>query len=278
MTLSSHIATGVTTLCYCWVITRQDATVIGFTDHDQDVTVNGTLCHASNSGITTTQYAKVLGLSEDDMEVEGVIDNVYLTEADLKAGLYDEAEARIYLVNWVTPTEFDLLGVGRIGTVFETEGGGFTADFRSDAHLLGQTVGRAFQRTCQTILGSTECGVNLELAANKHTGTVSAVDGATITVNGADGFDDGWFSYGRFIHNDSGAEFGIRAHDGETIYLWQRPRVTIDVSDTVVLYAGCRRDFDTCKSKFSNFARFRGFPFMPGNDHVTNYPIRSSDG
>jgi hypothetical protein len=36
--LASHIAGGVTTLCRCWRLTRRDGAVLGFTDHDRDLT------------------------------------------------------------------------------------------------------------------------------------------------------------------------------------------------------------------------------------------------
>jgi hypothetical protein len=35
--LQTHIAGEVTTLATCWKMTRRDATVLGFTDHDADI-------------------------------------------------------------------------------------------------------------------------------------------------------------------------------------------------------------------------------------------------
>ena len=36
--LAAHLATGTTTLAYCWRVTRRDGTVLGFTEHDRDLT------------------------------------------------------------------------------------------------------------------------------------------------------------------------------------------------------------------------------------------------
>jgi uncharacterized phage protein (TIGR02218 family) len=272
VTLTDHISTGTTTLCYCWVIRRRDDTRIGFTDHDQDVVIDGVTCHAS-TGMTTTKYSKSLGLNEDDMEVEGVIDNDLLTEEDLLAGQYDDADADLYLVNWSDPTQFNHLATGQIGAVTERDGGAFTAVFLSLANLLGQNIGRVYSRSCETYFGSAECGIDATLAAYRGTATVTAVDATTITVSGLSGFDDGWFTYGVGEHSTSGLQFAIREHSGTEIRLWQRPRVTIEVGDEIVVTAGCRRDADTCQSKFSNILNFRGFPFVPGNDRLTQYPI-----
>jgi hypothetical protein len=48
----------------------------------------------------------------------------------------------------------------------------FVAEVRSLAHVLGQTVGRTFQATCDAALGDARCGVDLEDPAFKGTGAV----------------------------------------------------------------------------------------------------------
>jgi uncharacterized phage protein (TIGR02218 family) len=47
-----------------------------------------------------------------------------------------------------------------------------------------------------------------------------------------------------------------------------------------VLRAGCDRQFATCRAKFGNALRFRGFPHMPGDDFVLSYaqPRKASKG
>ena len=39
--LQSHLATGTTTLCWCWKIARADALTLGFTDHDVPLSFDG---------------------------------------------------------------------------------------------------------------------------------------------------------------------------------------------------------------------------------------------
>ena len=274
MTLSAHIATGATTLCYCWVIQRQDGEVIGFTDHDNDVTVSGQVCYGT-TGITTTKFQRSLGLTDDNLDVDGVIDNEMLTEDDLTLGKYDEATALLYVVNWSDPTQFDLLAKGRIGTVTSDDMGKFTAEFRSESDLLGQSAGRLFQRTCSTYLGTPACGMNAALPAFRLSSTATAAEGHVVTVPDAAAFDDDWFAFGTMTHAATGSVFRIRKHDGNLIYLWERPKFTIAPGDAVTVVAGCRRTIEVCQSKFDNAVNFRGFPFMPGQDYMSGYPIRS---
>ena len=40
--LAAHLASGTTTLCWCWRLARRDGVVMGFTDHDKALTFDGT--------------------------------------------------------------------------------------------------------------------------------------------------------------------------------------------------------------------------------------------
>lgn len=42
----AHLKSGSTTLCWCWRLTRRDGVVSGFTDHDRDVSFDGTVFEA----------------------------------------------------------------------------------------------------------------------------------------------------------------------------------------------------------------------------------------
>ena len=58
--LSLHLATGATTLCWCWRLTRADGTRLGFTDHDRDLTFDGTTFEAA-AGFTASEMRDALG-------------------------------------------------------------------------------------------------------------------------------------------------------------------------------------------------------------------------
>ena len=60
--LQASLSGGATRLCRCWLITRRDALQIGFTDHDQDLTLEGILFRAS-SGLDAAALQTGTGLS-----------------------------------------------------------------------------------------------------------------------------------------------------------------------------------------------------------------------
>jgi hypothetical protein len=73
------------------------------------------------------------------------------------------------------------------------------AEVRSLAHVLGQTVGRTFQATCDAALGDARCGVNLEATAFKGSGTVvDLLRDRAVTASGLAAFSRAGSSSVRF--------------------------------------------------------------------------------
>lgn len=274
MTFSDHVATGNTTLCYCWIITRRDGFVLGVTDHDEDVVLNGTTCVAT-VGMVTSTISTATGLDPDDAEVTGIVDNDLITEEDVRAGLYDDATADLYHVNWEDPTQFRRIISGTLGKSTEADSGVFNVELLSVKNILLQAIGRTYQRTCDTKLGSPACGVNLSDPAFTGNATVTAIDGAVMTVSGIGGFDNGWFTLGLLV-TATGYEAHVKNHNIDSIELWREPDVTITPGDVVQLVAGCKQDIGTCRDKFNNIENFQGFNLIPGNDKLNEYPLANS--
>jgi uncharacterized phage protein (TIGR02218 family) len=97
--LQAHLDTGETTLCWCWRITRRDGGRLGFTDHDRDLAFDGTTFEAA-SGFDATEVRETVGLSVDNVDVEGALRSDRLDAAALEAGLYDNADIEVWRVNW----------------------------------------------------------------------------------------------------------------------------------------------------------------------------------
>ena len=74
-------------------------------------------------------------------------------------------------MNWADTGQRVLMRRGAIGQIRRGRLA-FVAEVRSLAHVLGQTVGRTFQATCDAALGDARCGVDLEDPAFKGTGAV----------------------------------------------------------------------------------------------------------
>src|SRR5438270_7023281 len=243
--LQAKLDSGVTTLARCWIITRRDGIVMGFTDHDIDVTVAGTLCHA-DTGLTTSEATARLGLQVDGSEIAGALAADSLAESDLAAGRYDAASIEVHLIDWSEPSLNLLLAKGVLGEV-RREGAAFTAEFRSLAHRLNEESGRLYTATCSADLGDGRCTVDLGDPAFHGNGTVSAAAGTSaFHASELDSFADGWFTAGKLSFT-SGANSGfaveVKVHrvtlDGVMIELWQRAPESIAPGDAFTVTAGC---------------------------------------
>ncbi|MBB4104852.1 DUF2163 domain-containing protein [Allorhizobium borbori] len=271
--LAAHLASGVTTLCHCWRLTRRDGAVMGFTDHDRRLTFAGTDFLAA-SGFAASEREEEAGLSAATSEVAGGFSSEAIREADLAAGLYDGARVELFLVNWTAPSQNLLLKVEDVGEVTRA-GGEFRAELRALAHRLSQPQGRVYARRCDATLGDARCGVSVAGGTFRATGMVTAVtDESRLRVNGLSGFAAGFFRHGRLTFTDgvlAGTIAEIDGQDGAALRLWLPLAALPAVGDGVMVTAGCDGSFATCRAKFANSANFRGFPHMPGADFAYSY-------
>ncbi|WP_137387961.1 DUF2163 domain-containing protein [Rhodoligotrophos defluvii] len=282
--MQDHLDSGATTLAWCWKLARNDGVVLGFTDHDHDLMFDG-VTYAAMTGFSASEISTSLGLSVDNLEAQGALQADAITERDILAGLYDDAEVEIWRVNWADVAQRILLRKGNLGEV-KRGTTAFMAEIRSLAHKLNQTMGRIYQRSCDATLGDARCGIDLEQAAFKGSGAVDVVSGnRRFTATGLDAFADRWFSRGT-LDWTSGANVGTRgevkahAKDGPIVVveLWVPAAAPIAEGDGFIIRAGCDKQFVTCKAKFDNVLRFRGFPHMPTNDFVISYPFPGDPG
>ena len=273
--LQAHLDSGTTTLCWCWRLTRRDGIIYGFTDHDQDLTFDGTPFEA-RAGFTATEIRDSVGLSVDNLEVESALSSDHLDEAGLASAKFDDAKIEIFRVNWQTPEQRALMRVGSIGEV-RRYGSTFAAEVRGLAHYMGQPSGRLYQHSCDTDVGSPRCGVDLNAPAFKGSGQViAAPTRRRFTVSELSGFAEAWFTRGLLTFT-SGANAGraieVKRHmltgGLVTLELWQEAAEPITAGTTFVVTVGCDKALATCAAKFANTINFRGFPDMPGNTFLT---------
>lgn len=284
--LFDHLETGATTVCRAWSVTRRDGQVLGFTDHDRDLVVDGVTCRA-DTGMTARILHQTTGLSVDNTEAYGALSAMAITEADLIAGRYDGAEVRAFLVNWKSPDDFVEQFRGFLGEVTRS-GGAFKAELRGLSERLNQPQGKAYTPTCSAVLGDGECRFNLAQPGYTATGVVESVDdGRGFVLTSVSGFDDRWFEGGRLevLTGPAAGLVGVVKNDRQDsgrrkIDLWTSIGAEIGVGDQVRLQAGCDKTPNTCRVKFANFLNYRGFPHIPGEDWLASYPVpdRASAG
>jgi len=188
--LETHLREGVTTL--------RDGVQFGFTDHDQDVLFDGMIFKA-DTGMTARALSQSTGLSIDNTEALGVLNDDAITEKDIRAGRFDSAQVEAWLVNWTAPDQRYLQFRGTVGEL-SREAGGFRAELSGLTEALNQAQGRAYQTPCSAILGDGTCrfdlgqtGYAVELATRENEAET------TFHFEGLDLYPSHWFERGRFI-------------------------------------------------------------------------------
>jgi uncharacterized phage protein (TIGR02218 family) len=272
-TLASHIACEVTTLATCWKLKRRDNTLMGFTNHDRKLVIDG-LEYKASTGFTPGTIENTGSLSVDNLDVEGMLSSGSITQVDILAGLYDFAEIDIFQVNYKDVSQGILpLKRGWLGEV-SLKKQQFVAEVRGMTQQLAQTIGELYSPSCRATLGDSRCQVNLE----EHTviGTITSVANNQQCTDSERDDASGVFSSGVMTFT-SGANNGLSMELKEYIYnsetggqfiLALPMSYTVSEGDSYSLTKGCDKTTGACKQRFDNILNFRGEPHVPGLDRM----------
>ncbi|MCM2563783.1 DUF2163 domain-containing protein [Lutimaribacter sp. EGI FJ00015] len=276
--LASHLAGPVTTIATCWDILPRDGRGFYFTDHDRDLVVDGTT-YLSRHGYSRSALSSETALSVDSLDVEGLFEAEAITAADMRAGLFDHAEVRLFLVNWADPAMGRLrLRRGWLGEVIVTEAGQFRTELRGLTQVLQQQIGGLFSPECRADLGDARCKVDLGPLTQE--GTVTTLEDRRrfiCVLTTGPTRDDDWFA-GGVLTWTSGPNAGrageIRtwASAANRLTLYLPPGLAISPGDGFRVTPGCDKRLVTCRTRFANALNFRGEPYLPGLDAVLRYP------
>ncbi len=271
-----------TTLARCWRLVRRDGVVMGFTDHDRDLTVDGTV-HRAATGFEAAEAEAVLGFAVGGGEVVGALVSDGIGEGDVHAGLYDGATVETRLADWSAPEHWFLLDVGTVGEVRRSDGA-FTAELRGIAHRLDEVRGRLFQAACTADLGDAKCRVDLGAGGRRFDGVVATTDGRAYLTAAAD-MPDGRFTAGALTFTSGpnvGSAFEVKTHQriggSAGLTLWRSTARPIVAGHAFTVTAGCDKQLATCRDVFGNLLNFRGFPRMPGNDVLMRRVVEGEGG
>lgn len=275
--LAASLANGATTFARVWRVIRTDGVVVGFTDHDRDIAFDGVV-HRAVAAFDRSDVPSSAGLSVDTSEVAGELAAPGLSETDLAAGRFDDATVEVVLVDWMRPEDRFVLSRGTIGEVTR-QGGAFRAEVRSLAHRLHQEQGRILSSLCDADFADARCKASLAVAGRSASGTVAGVEGRRIiVVAGLASIPAGWLARGRLTF-DGGALAGLRfdvvSDDGvaaaRRLTLAEVPSAAMTTGDAFTAVVGCDKRLATCRDRFANAVNFRGFPHLPGLEHVLGY-------
>lgn len=272
--LQEHLNGELTTLAELVKITRKDGVVIALTNHDEDIAWDGVVFRAEGS-FSDSVLEQDAALKGNDYDVKGVLESAAIDEADLRAGLYDNARIDVFFCNWADMAQGVVpLRRGWLGDVV-FRGGAFVASLRGLHDLLTRKVGESYTPECRFDLGDARCGV--DVAALQVYGSVTQVFSETQFMDAIRTEESGVFAGGRLSWisgANAGASMEVSGWDAatQTFTLWLPMAAPVAMGDAYCVTPGCDKRFATCKARFCNGARFGGFPHVPGVGKILAYP------
>jgi uncharacterized phage protein (TIGR02218 family) len=275
--LAAHLQQSVTTLAWCWKITRTDQVTTGYTSFDQNLTIDG-LTYKAATGFFPSAIAQSNQLDVDNQELNSVLDDDGIREQDLVGGKYDFARMDLFLVNYLdlpsslalNPPRHVLLISGVFGEVSHSDRS-FKVEARSKAQLLAQKIVEQTSPTCRYRFGDADCTV--DMSPYQHSFEVVSIAENRIIEVGPDFYEpSGYFDQGELTF-ESGANEGITYTiqrwdlDTRTIALFETAYYPILLGNGFSAIAGCDKTLDACK-RYGNFLNFGGEPHVPGADKI----------
>lgn len=251
-----------------WRVFRKDGLALGFTSHDRDLLFSG-IRHRAAPGMVSAAIKLTNALGGDDAEVEGALTHGSISEADLSAGLYDEAGIAIGAVDWES-LDHEVLYSGQIGRV-EDDRRSFSAQLRSAKYILNQDIVPRTSPTCRAVFCGRGCSLSASQFTSRQTLVSFDVDANRIEIAYPMGFEaiDGRV---RLLDGpQTGMVFGVINVEGRWLTLDRALAPTTPVGIPLELLEGCDHTLGTCASRFNNAVNFRGEPFLPGNDLLARY-------
>jgi len=256
------------TVATFWRIYRRDGSALAFTSHDRDLTFGG-IRHLAAPGMIPAAIRLTSELANDSAEVRGALNHASIREAELAAGLFDEAAIEIGAVDWAS-LDHHTLYTGQIGRI-EDDRTQFSAELKSSKSVLEQDLVPRTSPTCRAEFCGWGCGLSAVRFTTVHPLADLDLEGNRVRLAGIDGeaHVDGRL---RFMGGpQTGVGFGIIDAAGEWLVL-DRPLVAGIAPGTLAeLREGCDHTIATCAARFGNAANFRGEPFLPGNDLLARY-------
>lgn len=274
--LDGHFAKNCTSLATLWKVTRRDAEVFGFTDHDEDIPFGGVL-YKAKTGFSASEVQTSGKLNVDNLEVATHFDADSITEVDVVAGLWDKARIDVMRVNYrdLSMGAYEQR-TGETGQ-FSYDGRRFTTELRGMMQYLANTIGSSYGANCPYRLGDEKCGVDLVGSPSlTQLFEVTAV-GSRLQFTSDTTDADHWYRYGivEWLTGDN-AGFRMEVRDSAdtgVIDLQLQMPYEIQIGDTGNLIPGCDKTEATCIAKFANVLNFGGFSDIPGMDRLVNSSV-----
>lgn len=255
-----------------------------FTDHNQNLVIPDDGTYLAAGGFSASARQRQEGLQTRNLDCVGVINSDAITQEDLRAGRYREAQIEEQAVDWRYPMAGPIYGVTYWIEEVTFDGSQWNAKVSDISRWLRVSVGDVYARNCRYDLGDTGCKVNL--AAITVSASVTTIDNQrklfrASALTGA----DNKFQYGKIVWtsgDNDGLISEVKAYVSATKQLKLQLVTPFDfqIGDTFDIYPGCGKTTEYCKGTSgtqgrpwaNNLVNFGGFPTIPGTDKILQTP------
>lgn len=277
---------------HIWDIIRTDGVTFRFTDHDRTIEYGGNT-YKPTDGIAASASESFQGFKTSNLEFVGILSSSEITEDDLRAGKFRDAQVIETVIDWLYPWA-GLIDSRTfwINATTRDSGESWTAEVLGVQSWLSQATGVVVNRSCRLNLGDDVCNAdgNTDLSSGQgwlqEGKTVDTIvtnrrrirsDLTAIVGKNITGINDGWYDRGVLTFTsgfNNGLSFEVQSYietDGDITLRLPTP-FDIAVSDTFDIHPGCDKRGTTCETKFANLTAFGGELFIPGGDSASETP------
>jgi uncharacterized phage protein (TIGR02218 family) len=284
ITLAAHHLLRCTTLAACLKVVRRDGMTLGLTSAAKKFDFDGTTYYP---GFTPSDSTQSSGLDVENLEVTVIPGTTLLTQVELAAGLWDNAQFSIFDVNHQDLTQGQTPSRrGRTGEAQLNDNSMWTIEFRGLKQALQQSLGAVTSKTCIAKLGDNRCKVNLipHTFALTVTGVTSKqVFTASAATQASEWFKEGSVEFTSGPNANPAYAQKVKVFESGVFTLVIPMWFDITIGDTFNAITGCQKRHERtsanpsgisdCIAKFSNILNFQGEPHLGGLDGLTALPV-----
>lgn len=163
--MDTHLLTEVTTLAMAVIIERTDGVKFRLTTSSEDIILDvgdgdGEKTYSASESVSRTNIENDAELNVDNLDLIGIFDNVMLKETELRRGLFDFSDFKIFVFNHQDLTDGIIkIFRGQFGEVIVTPTGFFQVQVRSLVQVYSKQTGEHYSKDCRADLGDIRCRV-----------------------------------------------------------------------------------------------------------------------
>lgn len=255
-----------------YTLTLQDGTVIRSTSSDRNISWAGNTYFSDSPMMQRTKVRLVIGIEVDSMTLtimspDDLVSGFTYREA-ARRGIFDGCSVLVetaYIENFPFPVGVVHTFSGLVSGI-EAGRSSIEMEVKSSLELLSSPFPRnVYQSTCLHTLYDSGCAVNRAsyTVAGQVLGALSQKSMTSDIVV----YSDGYFDLGVVTFTsgpNNGLSRSVKSYSNDGTFSFSSPLPALPLSgDSFSAIPGCDKLLGTCRSKFNNSNRFRGFPFIP---------------